>query len=121
MREERIGFGLYAITEDPICVDFLRVDVSAYPKVEQEMEEGGCMALRWARQRWYVVILYVVAPNDASGARTPMSISRKYVCDVTEYVYEKPDISVTSRSTSCIHHSKVKVYYLPRRRWRTLS
>jgi hypothetical protein len=29
-----------------------------------------------------------------------MSILREYVCDVTGYAYEKPDISVTSRSSS---------------------
>jgi hypothetical protein len=44
---------------------------------------GACVfiALRWARKRWSIVILCAMARNDASGARTSMSISRKYVRD----------------------------------------
>lgn len=52
-----------------------------------------------------MAILWAVAPNEAKGASTSTSILREYVCDVTGYAYEKPDISVTSRSSSSTFHN----------------
>ena len=38
---------------------------------------------RLANNLMSVAILCAVAPNDASGAKTSMSIFREYVCEVT--------------------------------------
>ena len=68
-RSDRIGLRLYAIAEDPIWVD----------------SNGSSTSYRFARRRRSVAGLWAVAPNEASGARTSMSILREYVWDVTGY------------------------------------
>ena len=85
---ERIGFRLYAIAEDPICVDskgssssYGRRCVSIQNPEKLSLEPKH--TLRFASNRMSVAILCAVAPKLANGARTSMSILREYVWDVT--------------------------------------
>ena len=56
-----------------------------------------------------VAILCAVAPKDASGARTSISIFREYVCEVTGYAYSNPDNFVTNLSSSSTYYICISV------------
>lgn len=60
-RSDRIGLRLYAMAEEPIW----------------SFSNGSSTSLRLARRRMSVAILWAVAPNEASGPRTSMSILRE--------------------------------------------